>query len=218
VIVTVSCSQLSSECDYAGSSYVQAILRLAIEKKMTILQIETPDNPILRKKARPVKVFDADLQLLIDDMIETMRDANGVGLAGPQINQSLRLAVVETLPEYDEEGEEIEGSRELLVLVNPEIAWESRNLEDGIEGCLSIPGWVGEVTRHESIRVRALDRNGKKIRLRLKEWTARIVQHEIDHLDGILYIDRLTDPDNFWREEEFAAEQEEGTEEDIPIG
>jgi peptide deformylase len=184
---------------------------------MTILQIETPDNPVLRKKARPVKVFDADLQLLIDDMIETMRDANGVGLAGPQINQSLRLAVVETLPEYDEEGIEIEGSRELLVLVNPEIAWESRKIADGIEGCLSIPGWVGEVARHESIRVRALDRNGKKFRLRLKDWTARIVQHEIDHLNGILFIDRLTDPEKFWREDEFAAEQEEGTEEDIPI-
>lgn len=185
---------------------------------MTILQIETPDNPVLRRKARPVKVFDADLQLLIDDMIETMRDAKGVGLAGPQINQSLRLAVVETLPEYDEEGNEIEGSRELLVLVNPEIAWESRKISDGIEGCLSIPGWVGEVARHESIRVRALDRNGKKIRLRLNDWTARIVQHEIDHLNGILFIDRLTDPENFWREDEFAAEREEGAVEDIPIG
>jgi peptide deformylase len=185
---------------------------------MTILQIETPDNPVLRKKARPIKTFDEGLQTLIEDMIETMREANGVGLAGPQVNQSLRLAVVETLPDYDEEGNAIEGSRDLIVLVNPEIVWDSKETIEGIEGCLSIPGWVGEVARHESIRVRALDRYGKKIRLRLNEWTARIVQHEIDHLDGVLYIDRLTDPDNFWREEEFFAEQEEVQEGEVPVG
>lgn len=185
---------------------------------MTVLEIETPDNPVLRQKARPVKAFDQDLQLLIDDMIETMRAANGVGLAGPQVNQPLRLAVVETLPEYDEEGAEIEGSRELFVLVNPEIVWESREMVDGIEGCLSIPGWIGEVARYESIRVRALDRHGKKIRLRLKDWTARIVQHEVDHLDGILFIDRLTDPDNFWREDEYMEDRGEGEEEQVPIG
>ena len=165
--------------------------------------------------------FDADLQVLIDNMIETMREANGVGLAGPQVNQPLRLTVIETLPEYDDDGEPIEGSRELFVLVNPEIVWKSRKVVEGIEGCLSIPGWVGEVDRHESIRVRALDRHGKKIKLRLKDWTARIVQHEVDHLDGILYIDRLTDPENFWTEEEFFAQtdEEEGQSADeVPIG
>jgi peptide deformylase len=184
---------------------------------MTVLPIETPDNPVLRKKARPVSTFDANLQTLIDDMIETMRDASGVGLAGPQVNHSLRLTVVETLPEYDEEGDAIEGSRELFVLVNPEIVWKSRQMVDGIEGCLSIPGWIGEVDRHEGIRVRALDRNGKKIKMNLDDWTARIVQHEIDHLDGILFIDRLTDPDKFWREEEFYAEQDEIDEGDVPL-
>lgn len=183
---------------------------------MALLKIETLDNPILRKKARPVTKFDQDLQELIDNMIETMRDANGVGLAGPQINQPYRLTVVETLPERDEEGNEIEGSRNLFVLVNPEIVWESRELVDGIEGCLSIPGFVGEVARHESIRVRAQDRHGKKIRMRLEDWTARIVQHEIDHLNGILYIDRLTDPDNLWREEEFFKEEEESEEGSAP--
>jgi peptide deformylase len=176
---------------------------------MTILQIEITDNPILRKKARPIKTFDERLQTLIEDMIETMRVANGVGLAGPQINQPLRLVVVETLPDFDEEDNAINGSRDLIVLVNPEIVWDSKETVEGIEGCLSIPGWIGEVARHESIRVRALDRYGKKIRLRLNNWMARIVQHEIDHLDGVLYIDRLTDPDNFWREEVFFAEQEE---------
>lgn len=186
---------------------------------MTVLQIETLNNPILRKKTRLVTKFDPDLQRLIDDMIETMRSANGVGLAGPQVNQSLRVTVIETLPDRDKEGNEIEGSRELIVLVNPKIIAESRKKVEGIEGCLSIPGWVGEVERHESIRVRAQDRYGQKIRLRLKNWTARIVQHEIDHLDGILYIDRLTAPENLWREEEFFKEQEELEEQDeITVG
>jgi peptide deformylase len=183
---------------------------------MTVLDIETLNNPILRRKARPVTRFDDDLQRLVDDMIETMRAANGVGLAGPQVNQPLRVTVIETPPERDEDDEEIEGTRDLFVLINPEIVWESRQVIDGIEGCLSIPGYVGEVDRHESVRVRALDRNGKKIRLRLKDWPARIVQHEVDHLDGILYIDRLTDPDRFWTEEEFFAEQE--SEEEAVIG
>ncbi|MGD8583888.1 MAG: peptide deformylase [Chloroflexota bacterium] len=179
---------------------------------MALLTIETPENPILRARARQVVKFDNELQQLIDDMIETMREANGVGLAAPQINQSLRLTVIETLPERDDEGNEIEGSRQLFVLVNPKITWRSTEMVDGIEGCLSIPGWVGEVGRHESIRVKAQDRHGKKISMRLKDWTARIVQHEVDHLDGVLYIDRLTAPENLWREEEFFA-QEEGLDE-----
>jgi peptide deformylase len=180
---------------------------------MTVLKIETLDNPILRQKARPVTVIDDELQTLIDNMIETMREANGVGLAGPQVNESRRITVVETLPEKDDEGNEIEGSRELFVLINPKIVAESRKKSKGIEGCLSIPGWVGEVSRSESIRVRAVDRRGKKIRLRLKGWTARIVQHEIDHLDGILYIDHLTAPENLWREEDYFDAQEEVEEE-----
>lgn len=170
---------------------------------MAVLKIIQPNNPTLRRKAEPVTAFDEDFQSFVDDMIETMREANGVGLAAPQVERSLRVAVVETLPEVDEEGEELEGSRDLYVIVNPEIMWESPDLEDGVEGCLSIPGWLGEVSRHQSILVRAQDRHGNKIRLRVHDWDARIFQHEIDHLDGILYIDRLTDPDNFWTEEEY---------------
>jgi peptide deformylase len=185
---------------------------------MTLLEIETLNNPILRQKARPVARFDDDLDRLIDDMIETMRDANGVGLAGPQINQRLRLAVIDTLPERDDEGNIIENSRELIVVVNPEIVWRSRSTIEGVEGCLSIPGWLGEVARSEAVRVRALDRHGKKIRLRLKGWTSRIIQHEIDHLDGILFIDRLTDPDNLWPEEEFLQGLEEEEADQVPIG
>ncbi len=184
---------------------------------MTILKIETLDNPILRKKARPVTNFDDDFQELIDNMIETMREANGVGLAGPQVNQPLRVTVVETLPEYDDDGNPIEGSRELFVLVNPKIVAESPKMVDGVEGCLSIPGWVGEVERHESVRVRAQDRQGNKIRLRLSGWTARIAQHEIDHLDGILYIDRLTAPENLWKEEEYFKEDDSEEVDDVAV-
>lgn len=170
---------------------------------MPILKIIQPNNPTLRQKAQPVTTFDGEFQQLVDDMIETMRAASGVGLAAPQVNRSLRVAVVETLPDIDEEGNEIEGTRDLYVIANPEIVWQAPELEDGIEGCLSIPGWLGEVSRHQSILVRAQDRHGNKVRFRLHDWDARIFQHEIDHLDGILYIDRLTDPDNFWTEEEY---------------
>lgn len=175
---------------------------------MTILEIQNLNSPILRAKTRKVTQFNRELQTLIDNMIETMRDASGVGLAGPQVDQPLRLTVVETLPDYDEEGNEIEGTRDLFVLVNPEIVWKSDEMVAGIEGCLSIPGWVGEVDRHKSIRVKAQDRNGKQVRMRLHDWTARIVQHEVDHLEGVLYIDKLTKPENFWTEEEFAEMQE----------
>jgi peptide deformylase len=111
----------------------------------------------------------------------------------------------------------IEGSRELFVLINPKIVARSRKMVEGIEGCLSIPGWVGEASRHERVRVRALDRQGKKIRLRLNGWTARIVQHEIDHLDGVLFIDRLTAAENLWREEEFFKEGESDEVEEVML-
>ncbi|GJM41962.1 MAG: peptide deformylase [Ardenticatenaceae bacterium] len=170
---------------------------------MTELEIVTLPDEGLRKKARPVTQFDDDLQTLIDNMIETMRIANGVGLAAPQIGQSLQLAVIESLPKTDEEGEDIPDSRELFVIVNPRIVWESRDVIDGVEGCLSIPGYLGEVERAYSIRVRAQDRRGKPMKLRLKGWTARIFQHEIDHLNGVLFIDKLTARENFWTDEEY---------------
>jgi len=181
---------------------------------MTVLDIVTLPNPILRRKMRPVTQFDTDLQTLIDNMIETMREAPGVGLAAPQVGQSLQLSVIETLSKVDEAGNEIEDSRELFVIANPEIVWRSRDELLGVEGCLSIPGYVGEVARAEKIRVRAQDRFGRKIRLRLAGWTARIFQHEIDHLNGILYIDKLTAKENFWTEEEFQAIQEAAEEEE----
>lgn len=170
---------------------------------MPKLDVLTPKEPILRRKARPVTRFDPELQTLIDNMIETMHEAKGVGLAAPQVGQSLRLAVIETPPDTDDEGNDIEGTQELFVIINPEITWKSSRLTRGIEGCLSIPGWVGEVERHEAIRVKGLDRRGRKISYRLNNYIARIFQHEVDHLEGVLYIDRLTDPKRFWTEEEY---------------
>lgn len=184
---------------------------------MTELQIVTLPDEVLRKKARPVAKFDDELQTLIDNMIETMRAANGVGLAAPQIGQSIQLAVIETLPKVDEEGEDIPNSRELFVIANPRIVWESREVIDGIEGCLSIPGYVGEVERAYAVRIRAQDRRGKNIKLRLKGWTARIFQHEIDHLNGVLYIDKLTDRENFWTDEEYYQMRQEEFEESAEV-
>lgn len=170
------------------------------------LTIITPENEILHQKAKPVeRVRSRKLQNLIDGMILTMREARGVGLAAPQVAQSLRLAVIETLPETDDEGQDVPNTRKLYVLINPEITWRSRKMVKGIEGCLSIPGHLGEVSRHQAIYVSALDRNGRPLNLKLKGWDARIFQHEIDHLDGVLYTERLTAPEMYWTEEEFDA-------------
>ena len=172
---------------------------------MAILEIVTLPDPILRQKTQPVTKFDDELQQLIDDMIETMRVAPGVGLAAPQIGKLISLTVIETLPELDDDDNEIEGTRDLFVLVNPEIIWSSKEVVDGIEGCLSIPGYLGEVDRYTAVRVKALDRYGRKVRYRVFDWDARIFQHEIDHLNGVLYIDQLTSQEKFWTEEEFHA-------------
>ncbi|MFO7539230.1 MAG: peptide deformylase [Chloroflexota bacterium] len=178
------------------------------KKKMTTLDIVTLPDAILRQKTEPVTEFDDKLQQLIDTMIETMREAPGVGLAAPQIGLPLRLAVIETLPDYDEEGEEIEDTRDLYVIINPEVLWTSRREVAGIEGCLSIPGYLGEVFRPEAVRIKALDRYGRSFKVRLTDWDARIFLHEIDHLQGILYIDRLTAKENFWTEEEYKTMME----------
>lgn len=174
-----------------------------LERYMPILEIITPENPVLRQRAKPIKKITPEHQQLIDSMIETMREANGAGLAAPQIGQSIQLAVIETPPEYDDEDNEIPDSRDLYVIINPEIKMATRKKVLGVEGCLSIPGYVGEVARHQSIIVDALDRHGKKQTLRLKGWDARIFQHEIDHLHGVLYTERLTAPEHLWTEEQY---------------
>jgi peptide deformylase len=167
---------------------------------MTLRQIVTLPEPVLRRKAKPITKFDKELQTLIDDMIETMRDAPGVGLAAPQVNISQQLAVIEYAENEDDENG-TEGAEEnpkpakpkqLFVIINPEIVKASEEKVNGIEGCLSIPGLIGEVERHEAIQVKALNRYGKPVKLKVDGWMARIFQHEIDHLNGVLFTDLST--------------------------
>lgn len=156
---------------------------------MAVREIILLDNPILRRKANRVTQFDAQFQQLVDDMVETMIDAPGVGLAAPQVAVSQRLIVVR-LPD-DEESKQEYGNEagKLYVVANPEIVKASKEMVEGVEACLSIPGFFGRVDRHEAITVKGLDRNGKPIRIKASGWLARVFQHEIDHLDGRLYID-----------------------------
>jgi peptide deformylase len=174
---------------------------------MAILEIITPQDPILRKKARRVTDFnDPKLQTLIDNMIETMLDAPGVGLAAPQVAVSKRVIVV-SLPDDEESHEEYgEDAGVLYVVINPEIVKASREMVDGTEACLSIPGYFGTVNRHEAITVKGFDREGKALRIKSKDWLARVFQHEIDHLDGILFIDHAS---NVWRARSEAELDEE---------
>lgn len=146
-------------------------------------------HPVLRAQARPLSPSDvrtAELQKLIDDMIETMVEYRGVGLAAPQIHEDLRLFVAD-LGARDEE----EAEAEPLAIINPEIIPVSNNLAEDWEGCLSIPDIRGKVPRYTDIKVRALDRAGKPIELRAKNFAARVIQHETDHLDGVLFFDRM---------------------------
>lgn len=178
---------------------------------MSVLEIIQPDNPTLRKKAHKITSFgDKKLQTLIDDMIETMADANGVGLAAPQVAQSLRLIVIR-LPDESEEDREEYGDQagQLYIVANPKIIKSSRRMVSGVEGCLSLPGLLGEVDRHESVVITGQDRDGKDIRIKAKGWLARVFQHEIDHLDGRLFID-LTE--NIWRAGEEPANDAPETE------
>lgn len=152
---------------------------------MAILDIVTFPEPSLRLKSKQVTKFDTDLQTLIDNMFETMRAAPGVGLAAPQIGESLRLVVVEYTEDEDENAKP-----KKYVLVNPEIVKRSEEMITDIEGCLSLPGLAGRVERHEAVTVKAKNRFGKPLKIEAEGWLARIFQHEIDHLDGVLYIDR----------------------------
>jgi len=161
---------------------------------MAVREVVTNPAPVLRKKARKVSDFGTDLQRLIDDMVETMRAAPGVGLAAPQVNIPLRVIVVEFGDEEDEEA-----PAKLYSLVNPEIIRPSTETEINTEGCLSIPGFVGDVERPVAVTVKGLNRHGKPVRVKAKGWLARIFQHEIDHLEGVLFIDRA---EKIWKVEE----------------
>lgn len=172
---------------------------------MTLRKIVTLPDPVLRRKARPVTTFDKDLQTLIDDMVETMRAAPGVGLAAPQIGLSERLIVVEYY-EREEDEENEEAPKKVWAVINPEIVKASEETLLGVEGCLSIPGLLGEVERHAEVHVRGLNRHGKPVKIKAKGWLARIFQHEIDHLNGVLFTDRAV---RVWQPKQEAEQEQE---------
>jgi len=150
---------------------------------MAVHNIITAENPILRRKAKKIHRFDPSIQKLAEDMFETMHEAAGVGLAAPQIAQSLRMFVAE----YEDHK---------VAMVNPEIVKAEGELL-GTEGCLSIPGYAGDnIRRAAKIVVKGQDVRGKAMKVNAEGWFARILQHEIDHLDGILFLDRLDRPED----------------------
>jgi peptide deformylase len=155
-------------------------------------KIITVPNETLKRKARKVTSFGPELQTLIDDMVETMRVAPGVGLAAPQIDVPLRVIVIEygEVPEDKEDDVDYEVVPDLYTIVNPEIKKPSSETLLGIEGCLSIPGIVAEVERAESVTVVGQTRHGQEMKLKVSGWLARIFQHEVDHLDGVLFTDK----------------------------
>ena len=154
-------------------------------------------NPVLRQKAKKVRKITPQLEQLIDDMVETLRAAPGVGLAAPQVGHSQRIIVVE-YAEPSEDPDQPPKEAKLYTVVNPEITRSSSETELGIEGCLSIPGYLGEVERYAQVTVKGLNRHGQPFRLKANGWLARIFQHEIDHLNGVLYLDLAS---KVWKEE-----------------
>jgi peptide deformylase len=156
---------------------------------MSILKVARMGHPVLRAKARQIdkgELKGVATQRLIDDMIETMVEYHGVGLAAPQVHQSVRIFVAAL-----DAGAENEPEPEPIAIVNPEITIVGADVVEDWEGCLSIPDIRGRVPRAQEIKVRALDRKGERIELRAQNFSARVVQHETDHLDGILFFDRM---------------------------
>lgn len=149
---------------------------------MTAIPVHILPDPVLRQKAKRVRIISGSIQKLIGDMIETMRAVSGVGLAAPQVGVPLRVIVI-GMPE-----------EEVKVLINPEVVRrKGERLVD--EGCLSVPGYLGEIKRAESITVKGRDRNGKEIRVKADGLLAQVLEHEIDHLNGVLYVDHLESRD-----------------------
>ena len=163
---------------------------------MAVRTIYGFDHPTLREKAKKVSKVDASVVKLIDDLAETMLAAPGAGLAAPQVGVPLRVFVVKG------EGAEVIG------LVNPELV-RGDGVQVGYEGCLSYPGWVGEVARYENVTVKGRNRHGKEVRIKATGFTARAYQHELDHLDGILFIDRLTSLDTLRELDELERDEAE---------
>jgi len=150
---------------------------------MAELQIKTFGSDVLSQKAKPVKEITPDIQKLVNDMYDTMNKAPGIGLAAPQVGKSIRIIIVTYGLEED--------NPYTKVLINPEILWHNDQIEKCEEGCLSVPDTTGVVARWTKIRIRAMSLEGETFEEELQDWTARVFQHEFDHLEGILFVERL---------------------------
>jgi peptide deformylase len=163
---------------------------------MAVIPIRIAPDPVLRQKAKRVRNIDASVHKLIKDMLETMHDAPGVGLAAPQVGVPLRVIVI-GIPEQED-----------FALINPEVV-KTRGERVVSEGCLSIPGYVGQLKRAESVTVKGRDPNGKEVRIKAEELLAQALEHEIDHVNGILYTDRLVSEDDLKKIEPKDVEEAE---------
>jgi peptide deformylase len=176
--------------------FVQRPIRVSIIGGMSILKVARMGHPVLRARAKALDrrdVRSAPVQQLIDDLVDTMHEYHGVGLAAPQVHESLRIFVAGVDPRAadDDEPAAERAATEPLVLVNPELTIVDPELVEDWEGCLSIPDIRGRVPRARGISVRALDRNGERIEFLARDFAARVLQHEYDHLDGVLFFDRM---------------------------
>jgi len=172
---------------------------------MAILKVARMGHPVLRARARAIdrgELKGAVVQKLIDDMLETMAEYHGVGLAAPQVHESVRIFVAAL--DHREDDEEDGPEAEPIAIVNPEISVVSADVVEDWEGCLSIPDIRGRVPRAREIRVRALDRKGDRLELRAHDFPARVIQHEADHLDGVLFFDRMKALDSLTFLDEYA--------------
>jgi peptide deformylase len=168
---------------------------------MSILKVARMGHPVLRTTTKAVpqpEIAGVPVQALITSMIETMIEYNGVGLSAPQVHEGLRIFVAQmvTEDEEDEQGEEKAGESsaaesDVIVIINPEITAVGRHIVEDWEGCLSIPDLRGRVPRHRDIKVRAFDRQGQRVEIEATGYMARVLQHETDHLDGVLFLDRM---------------------------
>ncbi len=163
---------------------------------MAIIPIRVAPDPVLRQKAKRISSIDGSIHRLISDMIETMHDAHGVGLAAPQVGIPLQVIVI-GLPEQEE-----------IALINPQIV-RRRGERLVNEGCLSVPGYMGQLKRYESVTVKGRDPNGKEIRIKADELLAQALEHEIDHINGVLYVDRLESMDDLRKIEPEETEERE---------
>ncbi|MEM7126467.1 MAG: peptide deformylase [Chloroflexota bacterium] len=172
---------------------------------LDVVKIGSPKDGILRKPTHRVRKFGPELHRLLDDMLETIHEAKGIGLAGPQIGLSQQITIIE----FPDDEEDPENTMQLYEFINPKIL-KKKGAEVGQEGCLSIPGLVADVKRSKQITVEAQDRHGDKFRLKAYGWLARAIQHEVDHLEGKIMLEKA---EQVYR----VVENEEGELEAVPI-